>query len=252
MWFDQVISLINKVEGNISFVVKNLKTNELYSHNLNTIFPSASIIKVPILLALFKSVHEKKINLNKRIHISPDNIVLGDGIIKHLAPNLELTLLDLAKLMIIVSDNTASNIIIETLGKDYINEKFYDFDLIHTILARNFMDFSQIQKGKDNFTSCNDMLKVFEHMYHNKDTYFSILDILSKQMLNDYISLNIQKKFRFEHKTGSLKGIIHDVGILYLPTPIFIGFFSSQLSNELDGKILVNKLGHLVYQTFLD
>ena len=90
--------------------------------NPNQIFPSASIIKIPVLAALFKAAAEGKVDLNAKTTLKAENRVGGGGVLTELSIKLRPTVLDLATLMIIVSDNAATNELIDLVGMDQVND----------------------------------------------------------------------------------------------------------------------------------
>ena len=250
MWFNEAKNLINSVEGDISFLVKNLKTGQVFSHREDEVFPSASIIKVPILISLLDEVREGKYELNAAYPIGDEKIVGGCGIILYLS-DLPYTLMDYATLMIDLSDNTATNKLIDVLGIEAINRKCKEMGLKDTVLERKLMHLDGENKYKKNLTSAKDMLKLFELIYNNPDKYELALKLLKQQLLNDLLPAFTEKNYEFAHKTGEISGTRHDVGIMYLKDPVFVAFMSKNLKDELEGVKLANNLGKLIVKEFL-
>src|SRR6056297_1873557 len=106
--------------GRASFYANDFKGN-IINVNSNEIFEAGSCIKVFILTEFYRQVHEKKIDPNQLLKYSEENFVTGSGILRDLDFGLEMTAENFAKLMIVVSDNIATNIIIDFLGVDNIN-----------------------------------------------------------------------------------------------------------------------------------
>jgi beta-lactamase class A len=250
MWFEKAKKLISAVEGEVGFLVKNLATGETFAHNADAVFPSASIIKVPILAALLDAAAEGRLDINAISAVSPSDIVGGCGVIQILSEKLPLTILDHATLMIALSDNTATNQLISIIGMDNINAKCRELGLKDTVLGRKLMDFEAKKQGKDNFTSCADMLILFEKMHNNPEQYALALKLLKQQLLNDLLPAYTGFKFDFAHKTGELGGVRHDVGIMYLDVPVFAAFLTKNLAKDLDGVRLANDIGILLCQEF--
>jgi beta-lactamase class A len=114
------------------------------------------------------------------------------------------------------------------------------------------MDFEAKMQGRDNFTSAQDMLAIFEMLHNNPEQYAGTLQILKLQMLNDLLpTYTNRESYAFAHKTGELPGVRHDVGIMYLDEPIFVAFLSKNLSDEFAGVRLANELGVLIYNEFM-
>ena len=251
MWFEKAIELINKARGDVGLLVKNLSTGQTFAHRENDAFTSASTIKVPILLALLDEAAEGRLDLNAASPVPTGNIAGGSGIVQFLSDKLPFTLLDHATLMIDLSDNSCTNQLISIIGMDVINRKCEALGLKNTILARKMMDFQAREQGKDNFTSCSDMLLLFESIYNNPKKYEEALKILKQQMVNDLLPLlTIPQDYEFAHKTGGLPSVRHDVGIMYLKNPIFVAFLTNNFEKDLDAVSLANQIGLLIYNEF--
>ena len=251
MWFEKAKQLIAGVEGEIGLLVKNLASGETFAYGEGTVFPSASTIKVPILLTLLDAAAEGRVDLNAASPVSKADIVGGCGIVQFLSEKIPFTLLDHATMMIDLSDNTATNQLIANVGMDRVNAKCRELGLKDTVLGRKLMDFEAKKQGRDNFTSCADMLVIFETIHKNPERYALALKLLKQQMLNDLLPLlTVPDEFEFAHKTGDLGGVRHDVGIMYLRDPIFIAFMSKNLKRDLDGIRLANEVGLLIYNEF--
>ena len=250
MWFEKALEKIKQVDGDVSFVVKNFDTGEVFEYNQNEVFPSASIIKVPILVAMHDEVEAGNISLDMVVPAAKEDIVGGAGVVQYLG-NLPYTLLDHAVLMTILSDNTSTNKIIDVIGLEKIAAKMSEIGLLDTVLARKLMLPEHLRKGKDNLTSGRDMLKLFEYIHNNSDKYEMVLKILKQQMLNDLLPAHTDFTYKFAHKTGMISGVRHDAGIMYLANPVFVSFLSKNLQNNgLDGIKLANCLGKMVVEAY--
>lgn len=245
MWYGKIEDLINKLDGEAAVIVKNLKTGEIYKYNENKVLPSASMIKVAILLELIDRSHENKINPDDTVEFEKEDIVQGYGIIKNLSSNINLTYLDCALLMITLSDNVATNKLIQTLGMDSINAKIKKIGMNNTVLQRKMMDFEAKQKGLDNYISAADLQTIFEYLYSDSK-YEIAIDILKKQLCNDLLPVLAGNDFEFAHKTGDLAGLRHDAGIMYLKDPIFVAALTNNLKKDYDGVRFMNEIGKIV------
>jgi len=252
MWFDRAMEMIKGTEGEIGFLVKNLVSGFFFGYREDEKFPSASTIKVPILLTLIDAAAEGSVDLDRVYPVLPGEIAGGSGMIRFLSGSLPFTLLDHAMMMIDVSDNTATNRVIDVAGMDKVNAKCRELGLKETVLGRKMMDFKARKQGRDNYTSCRDLLKVFEHIHNNPVKYSLALKLLTQQMHNDLLPHLIPREgFEFAHKTGSLEGIRHDAGIMYLRDPVFVALMTKDLKNEADGILLANRIGLLIYNEFM-
>src|SRR3954471_15779596 len=99
--------------------------------------PTASVIKVGIMAELYRQAGEKEIDLDRRLIVTKEDHYGGTGVLKEFDPGVEPTVRDLCRMMIIVSDNVATGILVRLLGKDRINQSFVDWDLPNTKLIWN-------------------------------------------------------------------------------------------------------------------
>ena len=157
MLVNKLKSCIQALDCNISILIKDLTNdNIIFNYNEEKKCVSASIIKVPIMIEALSRADNCSIPLNKKINISANNKVDFSVITEQ---NLsECTFEELITWMIISSDNSATNVLIDILGLDEINNRIESLKMKNTSLQRKMMDFAAIEDGKNNFTSLNDML----------------------------------------------------------------------------------------------
>lgn len=180
---------------------------------------AASLIKLPILAVAFQAIKDGRLKLDQEIVIKSADIAGGSGIFKRVDLPLRVTFEELLSFMIIISDNSATNKVIDLLGTGYINKVFLVFGLTDTDLERKMMDFSSRSKGFENYTSGRDIVKLLKMIYNNQlvNKKFSLFarNLLSRQQYNDRIAFFLPKGIEVAHKTGLEKGVVHDAGIIY-------------------------------------
>jgi beta-lactamase class A len=251
---DKIKEEIDKFKGICGVIIKNENTGELLQYNEKLVFPSASIIKLSILLELFKRIENGEFSLEDRVMLKDSDKVGGFGVLKELDCNLNLTIKDLATLMIILSDNVATNKLIDILGMDSINNTVKELGMKDTVLGRKMMDEEAKKRGLDNYTSAKDTLTIFEAYLNpskivelcpkNRDT---IIDILKKQQCNNKLPFLMPKDIAFGHKTGDLPGVEHDAGILFSKTGnIIIVVLTKDLEDNAYGVQFNNNIGKIV------
>ena len=141
---DNIMKEIDSFQGDISVVIKDLKNDQwLFKYNENEIYSSASIIKVPIMVEAFYQVEKGQLKLDQKIKVRPEDRIKY-SIVSDLSLD-EYPLIDLISLMIIVSDNIATNIIIDYLGIDNINNTIQDLGFKNTVL-HNKIDFKRYDR----------------------------------------------------------------------------------------------------------
>lgn len=252
---DMIKDLIDNLNGDAGVVIKNNKTNEVIMFNKDMIFPSASIIKLPIIWELFKKIEAKEIALDNEIILKERNKVGGFGVLKELHEGLNLSIKDLATLMIILSDNVATNMLIDLLGMENINQSSKDIGMKDTILQRKMMDGEAKERGLDNFTSPIDVFDFLEKFLVaeelRKESRDKIVDILKRQQCNNKLPFLMGENLGFAHKTGDLPGVEHDAGILFLEnTEVIVVVMTKNLKDNAEGIKFNKDIGKMVYDYF--
>lgn len=207
-------------------VIEDLSTGWKIAINENKLFPSASMVKVPIMASFFCACAEKILDLKQRLVLKNRYKVLGSGVLKEYAQGTAFDIDNLIETMIVESDNTAANMLIEYLGFDSLNNYFKKIGLNNTNIARKMMDFKSRRYGLENFSSAADLAYLLEEIYNHKliNKSFSqrCLEILKKQKIRDRIPAKLPSGTVVAHKTGLEKGICHDAGIVFTPQGDFI------------------------------
>ena len=247
----KIASIINESQGNVAVVAKNLSTDLGISFNDELIFPSASTIKLVILSDLLRQCKAGKFNIEDKIKVTKDLLTGEDGILKELEFGHKFSLKEFATLMIIVSDNMATNILIDLLGMDNINDTAIQLGLKQTVLQRKMMDFAAKASGKDNFTCAKDMSHILELIYTGKaidnESSKVMLDILLKQQVNGRLDLYLPEEVKIAHKTGDLDNLEHDVGIVYLPNADYtICVLTNNLKSNKEGREIIGLISKAV------
>lgn len=216
---EEIRKELNAFNGEAGIVIRDLNTGWTIKINQDKILPSASLVKIPIMLAAFYAADEGRVRLEDTLTLKSIHKALGSGRLKDAPQGTQFSLRQLIELMILESDNTATNMLIDHLGLDYLNNCFKKLGLKNTNIVRKMMDFSQRQEGKDNFTTALDLANILEKIYKNKlinKTYSQMcLDFLKKQKIKDRIPANLPADTLVAHKTGLEKGICHDAGIVF-------------------------------------
>lgn len=227
------LTLSNKLStlnGEVGIYVKFLNSNSIFKYNENTQFWAASIIKIPLALTFFKALKTNNMEISDRLKISNDNFVDGSGIVKLLDKGLELTYRDLITLMLVVSDNTAANQIIDIIGWESVERYMKKLGLNDTTFRHKMM----IKAGRGpNMTNPQDMAILLEMMY-KKELLGSneILEMMQEQLDRTRIPLYLPNDIKISYKNGSLSEAMHEVGIVYSKHPFIFCFFSDDQKDK--------------------
>lgn len=258
---ENIMKIIADLDGTMGVYIEDFRGTKGFTYNEGLVFPSASIIKLPILIELFLRNFAGELSLDQKINLTEDDLVGGAGILQYLS-NRQFTLRDLAILMIIQSDNTATNLLVDFLGVDQINQTIQNLGLQDTYLSGKLMVIPH-PYPRVSSTTPQDMAYLLrllgEGKIHSWLLCQRVLEIMKKQMLNDiipkYISLGWTEEtvgkpspLAIAHKTGAISGVIHDVGIIYNPGRdfIFVGM-SKDLTDEKRGMEAIAQIAKIAY-----
>ncbi len=250
--FETILARAQRVKGIAGFVIEDPRKGLREDWNAEEVFPAASVIKLTILWELFRRVEEGDFSLQKEIELLEEHKVGGFGILKEMHSGLRPSLKDLATLMIVLSDNVATNLLMDLLGMENINGTAAKLGLKGTSLQRKMMDAEAKVRGLDNFTSPGDIALLLRHYLEGPElSSFSreaMLDMLLRQQCNNKLPLRMPEGTPLAHKTGDLPGTEHDAGILLLPErPIIIVVMTKNLADNQEGIIFNNEVGELLY-----
>jgi beta-lactamase class A len=187
--------------------------------NEDEIFPAASLAKLPIAIELMRRVDMGQFDLSERIDTASVPRAGGGGVLDYLDPTTRLTLGELCTLMLIVSDNTAANILLDLVGMGEVNETLSRLSLSHTRLARHFMDFEARRAHRDNLTTAAETLTLLELIRGNALPGGRRLreTLAAQQSFSELTEGWLPKEATLAHKDGALEDTVHDAGILTGP-----------------------------------
>jgi beta-lactamase class A len=248
----KIIKISENLDGVVGVAIKNLGTGETFFHNENIVFPQASSIKIAILYELYKQSEENKINLEETVRLKRKDKVGGSGILQFLGNStVSLSLKDLAVLMIVLSDNSATNILIDYIGMDKINHRLNTLGLKKTMLRRKMMDIDSAKQGKENVSTPYEMMTLLEKIY-NEPFSWKILEVLSLPK-NTPLRRGIPYQIRVANKPGGLRGVRCDSGIVLLKdSPYIICAMTTYLKNDQEGEEAITSISKTAYEYFFE
>lgn len=228
----------------------DLNDGEKFLFNDKDTFPTASAIKIEILMHLLKEYEKGNIDLYENLKI--ENRVGGSGILQYFDQNnLYLSYYNLALLMIQQSDNTATNILIDRLGMENINKTISELGLSNTRLQRKMMDFEARRLGKENISTPNDKLKLLEGIYRKNflpdslnNELIKILSIPKPTPLLD----GIDEEVTLASKGGELNDVRCDMGIFFGKNFNYIlVVMTKNLPNSKIGEEFINRISKAIF-----
>lgn len=234
--------------GMLGVAFCDLKTGAESYLNENMAFPAASVFKIFLLTELFRQAEAGKLALSDRIPLKRSEKSIGSGVLQELDEGLNPTIKDCATLMMIISDNTATDMLFNLVGRESIRQNVLDaFDLAQTkvdwgcrrLIARYYeqpetadaqttftsersfrgSDFYLCKTKENDQTSPADTAKLLKllanHRLVSEGASKGMLDILCRCQTNSRIPRYLPKGLRIAHKTGTLDRVANDVGIVY-------------------------------------
>lgn len=251
-------TLIPKIQAKIKrypkilcgvYIKSNKEEGEI-NINGDLAFPAASLIKLPVGIALLREIEDNKISWNDYLVIKKKNIAPGSGILKFNKVGARLKLKDVFELMLIISDNTAFNMIVDKLGGlGATNRKLADLGLEQTLLAEYIGSFSGRNK-----TSPHDLIKSLEYSFEGEDLSPETKRYLNSVLLQcknkSLIKRGLKEKTKFAHKTGTIGIAVGDAGVIYkiFGKKIYISVIVKRPFNDLAGKRLIAEVASLAYK----
>jgi beta-lactamase class A len=243
------------LDGALGVAILDLTNGHSLLLNADEVFPTASTIKIAILAELYRQAQQGKLKLTDTYTLQSSDLVGGSGISGTLTPGVtKLTLRDVAALMVSVSDNSMTNVLIDRVGLENVNALLDSLGLTHTRLRRKMMDIKAAGEGRENAASPREIMLLLEALYRGKvlnkqltDDYFSLLSIHKES----YIPRELPEDLRIANKPGELEGVRNDCGIVFTGSrPYIICVMSTFLRREHDGGDAVARISGETYRMF--
>jgi beta-lactamase class A len=258
--------------GMVGVAVHDIGADAGFSYNAGEIFPTASTLKVPLIYALYRLADAGAIDLNERVTLRHVERVPGSGVLQHMDDGLQPTLRDLAELMIIVSDNWATDLLWNCMGKERVNATLADIGMTDTSLPFTiheiFSTLAEVDPADPatNYDFLNEYLKDYEPNPDNPAMVFdarndtstpadmvrlltaidageglreesrtAIVETMKHQNFTAIIPARLPNGEQIEaaHKTGSLRGVKNDVGLVWSPKVQYAIAFMSRGQEDI-------------------
>ncbi|HEX9974035.1 MAG TPA: serine hydrolase [bacterium] len=272
----QMHELEKSFGGRMGIMAKNLQTGEILTYASEEKFPTASVIKVPVMVEYFYQVAEGKIEPTQKMLLGDSNKWGGSGLLQYFSGTTEQQLIDAVMLMITISDNTATNLVIDALGKTHeeklaaVNDRMQSLGLKNTRLLNKLMSWKTKKETPESIrygigvSTPEEMVILLEKMYKREliDSTASqqMIDLMKKQEYNDmiprFLPFENMPELEVAHKTGSVTSVRVDVGLVLSPKADFaIAIFCDQIqdrrgSNANSANLAAAKAARLVWNYF--
>lgn len=202
----------------VGIAILDLDTGNYVSINGDRVYATASIIKLPILIALFQGVDTGALQLGESLKMTRDLVVGGSGNMQYRGVDSQFSLLETATRMITVSDNTATNMIIKRMGGiTALNTQFRRWGLKHTQMQNVLPD-----RFGTNVTTPNELVKLLTMLDRQQllSTFSQtqVLDIMSRVHNRSLLPAGLGQGAAIAHKTGDIGSVQGDAGIIRMPS----------------------------------
>jgi len=203
-------------------------SGETFSYNGDRKFGAASTMKIPLMTEIFRQIDRGERALSDEYVLAAEDIAIGSGVMLHLHHGITLTLNDLIYLMISISDNSATNILIDMAGMGAVNETMQSLGMTNSNLGRKMQGRPAGPDQQENWATPNDYVKAVKALLDgtaaSADSCAKMIAMLEKQQNTHRISryLPESKDIRWGSKTGSVKGVTNDVGFITTPVGTMI------------------------------
>ena len=243
------------LDGVMGLAIEDLTTGDHYFLHEDEVFAQASSIKITVLANLYLQAEQGKLKVTDLYTVQSSDLVPDSDIMNGLTPGVtRLTLRDLATMMVAVSDNSATNVLIDRVGMQNVNAMLDSRGLTHTRLRRKMMDLEAAKQGRENISTPREMMTLLDDIYHGK--------LLNKQSTDDFFKMLSTNKASFiprelppdlkvANKPGELEAVRNDSGIVFVEgRPYVICVMTGFLRNERAGEEAITKISLETWRMF--
>ncbi len=246
--------IAGNVRGAMGVAVLDLTNGERFAINENLLFPQGSAIKIPILMEVYKQAGEGKFKLTDLRWVDRAHKAGGSGVLQELGDHTsQLSIRDLGVLMIVLSDNTATNMLIDLVGMENVNKTLAALGLKQTRLQRRMMNTAASGRGEENLSTPAEATRIMEILYRgeflNRQACDDILEILKKPKSGS-ISSGLPANIPVAFKPGGIAGVSTEWTIVYLKERPYIVVVMQNygMGNEADAAM--KEISRTLYDYF--
>ena len=249
------------LDGVLGVAILDLNSGQQLLVNADEVFPQASSIKIAVLAELYHQAEQAaqgmpgKARLADEYVVRSADLVADSDILGGLTPGVtRLTNRDLATMMVAVSDNAATNVLIDRVGMQNVTQLMAAQGLAHTQLRRKMMDLKAAGEGRENISTPREMMTLLERLYRGQ--------VIGAPLIEDFWTMFATHKaswlprglpadLRIANKPGELEGVRADSGVVFLKNrPYVICVMTTYLRNERAGEEAISAISNAAYGMF--
>jgi beta-lactamase class A len=250
-----ILDIDRGLDGVMGVAIVDLTDGHKYLLHANDVYPQASSIKICVLAELYRQAQQGKLKLTDLYTVNAADLVQDSDIMGGLTPGVtQITLRDLATMMVAVSDNSATNVLIDRVGMDNVNAFLNAQGLHDTRLRRKMMDLKAAAEGRENVSTPNEMLNLLEALYRgqilNKEMTDDFFKVLSTHK-DSWIPRNLPDDLKIADKPGALEGVRNDSGVIFVDKrPYVLCVMTTYLHRERDGEEAISNISLAAWRMF--
>lgn len=241
--------------GNVGIYIKDLSSGKVWEYNSDRLFPSASLIKVPIMAAVCEKIKRSELSLSTPITLTRHDRTGGSGSLKWAREGTSLSVMEILYKMITESDNTAARMLLDHAGIDYFQRAFEDFGLVYTRIYPEGLSLTSGRVARENYTTAREMAGLLERIYKgemvDRDLSEFMLDVLKHNKSRSRLRKGLPLGWEIGHKTGLLRRSCHDVGVVFSPRGDYvIAVLTSDVPDYKSAKGFIARVAKLTYEYY--
>ena len=284
----QIETIVAEAAGRFGVAARDLATGETIEINGQEHYPLASVFKIVTLVELFRQADSGRLELDQRVAFDIADRMPGSGVLVGLTPGFSLTLRDYATLMIIVSDNSATDKVMAAVGRHSLNQTLRQLGLAGISVSRTCGQIlaslagmevetptpdevaeviKRLQAGEsseatwafaeteeNNVATPVAMVELLAMIHGGRVASAAacagMIDILRRQQFKQRLPLYLPPKVTTAHKTGTLPGVVNDAGLIYLPNDkvCAVAVLSKQGADRALGSAAIGRIGLAIYE----
>jgi beta-lactamase class A len=250
-----ILDIDRGLDGAMGVAIVDLTDGHKYLLHANDIYPQASSIKICVLAELYRQAQQGKLKLTDMYTVNAADLVQDSDIMGGLTPGVtQITLRDLATMMVAVSDNSATNVLIDRVGMDNVNAFLSAQGLRDTRLRRKMMDLKAAGEGRENISTPNEMATLLQALYQgkilNKEGTADFFKVLATHK-DSWIPRNLPDDLKIADKPGALEGVRNDSGVIFVEKrPYIICVMTTYLRRERDGEEAISNISLAAWRMF--
>ncbi len=245
----------HRFDGVVGVYAKGLRSGRSFALQPDAVFPQASSIKIPILLALLEQAQQGRLRLEERVAIRQQVRVGGSGVLQDFSDGgSEISLHDLAVLMIVLSDNTATNLLLDRIGLDAVNAFLRRQGLEQTRLQRRMMDTEAEHNGRENLATPREMALLLERLYRSQILDGRHTELALRILEADKatpLRAGIPAGIAVADKPGALSGVRCDSGLVLLADePYVVAIMTTYNRDDAAAEQLITNISRLLFEFY--